>query len=594
MGRYISLILLPLLLLSSIAVAFAEESTPLTIEESVVLRLFDTADGTSASQVEKASKLIEERLNKAYPGKELEVKKFKNGYAIFWRDTLIINVSKEQAQKHNSEPEDLANLWLNNLLTVIGRENLSVSQKSIKIPVNELSYIITSGTGEYKLTCNKLELLAVTIDNPNSKIMFTPKRTGDYSLLIKRGIERVIVTIAVRERAGKISQEIDQEVTGTPTSPDCISSAIAMRIWDGVELKPGANMTILELPTIKKSLKLGEHMKAPVKILLDGADYCKTEGTLTINIINKPIAWEKPEWLWISNRPERVAEDGILFNETLKLDQSIRLLYSHKNVSTQRRKLQLLIKNNSIKPAKLLLRKAVAGPDKYELYAGHIAAMRYMDLYRTESGYILEIAPKSDAAVEDTFIPQDALLSGFCDLQLVEGDPLQISVKSWSTKQEPTQLPTINEPFDPFKIHPHGVFQSPTLTIKENMKLDNSSNSVKEIDIGRWPWMIDPITAQPNTGNYGVIYNIVMELKNNSNKVKNINVSFMPLNGVAQSSLILNSELLEVKPTAKDSTTKIKTFSLEPGQTQKVEISTIPEASSSYPVKFIFQECETI
>ena len=68
----------------------------------------------------------------------------------------------------------------------------------------------------------------------------------------------------------------------------------------------------------------------------------------------------------------------------------------------------------------------------------------------------------------------------------------------------------------------------------------------------------------------------------------------MPLNGVAQSSLILNSELLEVKPTAKDSTTKIKTFSLEPGQTQKVEISTIPEASSSYPVKFIFQECETI
>lgn len=562
-----------------------EQGVPVIIDGTTVMRLYDTADTPAEPLAKKVTSIIEAKINAGAPGKELVVKDSDKGKAIYWGDTLVLIITKEQAKKQNSDLVALANLWNKNIISVVGEERLWVSERSLNIAVSESGSISVGDSGEISIKYDE-KVLEVSSSPSTNTISFTPLTTGDFSVNIKRGKGRSIVKIFARERAGEIRSSIEQTVTGSPADADIIRMAAIMRVWDAVTIKSGASLYFKSLPEISSNLASGDKMTVPVSIIIDGPQYYRTEGTVNVVVKNQPIKWNETSFLWVSNRPETVKEDGILFKRNLTKEISARLLYSHKNGVDAKRKLIISIKNPNKKKTSLLIRKSSAGPDKYELYAGHKAAMRYMASYLSGSGMVLELAPGASAEIEDSDIQSQFLLSGFCDFQILEGESAEIKVLSYTSNSMPDYLPEIEEPFDPFKIHPHGVFPNPDTTISRSYKL--SSPEPVYVEVGKWPWLIDSETAEPNTGNYGAIHRLKITFLNDTKQRGDVRLTFIPLNGLAQGSIILDGKLMETTMVKKHEPNEIKVFSLAAGEEREIELITMPEASSSYPVKFLF------
>ena len=562
-----------------------EQGVPVIIDGTTVMRLYDTSNAPAEPLAKKVTSIIENKINAGAPGKELKVKDSDKGKAIYWGDTLVVLVTKEQAQKQNSDLAPLATMWLKNIISVVGEERLWVSERSLNIAIAESGSISVGNSGDISFKYDE-KVLNISSSPESNTISFTPLAVGDFSVNIKRGNGRAIIKIFSRERAGELRNSIEQIVTGSPAGADIVRMAAIMRVWDAATIKKGAYLYFKELPEVKHELLSGNKITIPVSVIIEGPQYYRTEGIVNVIVINKEIKWNAPQFLWVSNRPETVKENGILFKRTITKDMSTRLLYSHKNGTEAKRKLIISLKNPTRKKTSLLLRKVSAGPDKFELYAGHKAAMRYMAMYASGSGMVLELPPGGTAEIEDSDIQSQFLLSGFCDFQILEGDSAEIKVLNYTESSNPDSLQEIEEPFDPFKIHPHGVFPNPEITINKTYNL--SSLDSEFIDVGRWPWLIDSETAEPNTGNYGAIYKLKVTLVNDTKHRGDVRLTFIPLNGVSQGSILLDGKLIETSVVRKDESYNVKVFSLSAGEKREIELITMPEASSSYPVKFLF------
>ncbi len=567
------------------SVSHAQEPVSVKVDGKVVMRLFSTTEASGAEQATRAMKIISAKLSEASPGKEINIKKEKDGYSIYWGSSFVTAVSKEQAKKQKSDEKSLAELWMKNLIEAVGYENLQVSSTYIRIPLKEEGSVTVGSSGKIETKFDSANI-KVEIQDASDKVLITPLNTGEFSLFLKRGRERVIIKILSRERAGTLVPQIEQVVTGNPATPEIILSAVIMRIWDAVILKPGAKFFIKEVPEISKPVSRNSTMKVMVPVVIEGENYFRTEGNVAVNVKNEEILWKTPDELWVSNRPESVKVDGNLFRGRLKKGNSVRLLYSHKNISSENRKVLVSIINKGTAKMKILIRKAAAGPGKFELYTGHMAAMRYMSLYGAEAGYILELAPHSDADIEDSELLPNDLLSGFCDFQILEGREAEINVKTYIAANKPSFLEEINQPFDPFKIHPHGTFPQPVVELSQTHKVSSGTSS--EIEVGKWPWKIDAGTGEPNTGNYGVIYKLKMKIINDTPSRHDLVISFVPLNGLSQASVIVDNDLHDIPGTQKDASVNIKRITFAPSEEREIELVTIPEASSCYPVKFVF------
>ena len=583
--RYSNFLILLVFLLFSISFVHAQESQsiPVKVNDTIVFRLFDTENENASSIAEKASKILNEKFEAGASADSLKTESEEGGgISIYWGSSLIVTVTKEQAYKHNSEPSALAKLWLKNIISAAAVKPLEMSASKIVIALGDSTSVTIGGNGKvkFKFPQNALE---VSFDDEESEVSIHPLKTGEFDLLIVRRNQRGTVKLIVKERAGKIDRDVELEVTGMPASTEVIKSGVLWRIPDAVTLKPGASVYLKDDISIYQSIIEGDTSLLSVPVVLEGPNYISVEGTVRVRIKNTGLKWREPSELFISNRPETVKEDGILFHKSIPESGHVRMMYSHKNGSDFNRKLTVSLKNKTAKPVKLLFRNAAAGPDKFEMYAGHKAAHRYMALYGSKSGYVLEIPAFGNVLIIEKTITPNFLFSGICDIEVLEGNGIDVKVETFKSKNE--GLKEIDEPFDPFKIHPHGVFPVPEILNENTYKV---SSGDLEVTVGKWPWVIDAKTGEPNTGNFGVVYTLKTDLVNDTSYPVTVDVIFTPLNGTSQGTFIIDGDLIESKILKKDTPQIIRQIKLRPNETLNCEIITIPEASSCYPVQFLF------
>ena len=135
-------------------------------------------------------------------------------------------------------------------------------------------------------------------------------------------------------------------------------------------------------------------------------------------------------------------------------------------------------------------------------------------------------------------------------------------------------------PFNPFKIHPHGVFAQPYF--EEWVDLDADSGAVS-VPYGKSPWLIDFETGLPNTGNFGVLYRYHFVLKNDKARALDFELVFRPDSGPGAGTFLVDGDILEAPFRKRGVETSLGRFRVEPGQERTVDVVTLPEASSNYP-----------
>jgi hypothetical protein len=303
------------------------------------------------------------------------------------------------------------------------------------------------------------------------------------------------------------------------------------------------------------------------------------EGTVQVTVTNERVALVAPSRLFVSNNPERLTADGTVFRETLQPGTAIRMMYHHKNGSDRSKVVTVRVRNPNAQPARVHLKVATPGAWRDTMWVGHAAARRFLEALVLGAGYILEIPGRG----EHTFIAQQVrpqfVVSGLLQAQLLAGGPLEVGV---AVRRVHLLDRTVTRELDPAPVsHPRGVFDAPAIEIQTKMTVGGAD----VVSVGYDRRFVDPHTGRVLVGNYGVLYRLRLEIHNPGTAEVEADLWLRAAGGPAYATFVVNGQLTDLSFLATGREVRLLSVRLAPGQSEPVELLTMPQAGSAYPLR---------
>jgi hypothetical protein len=532
-------------------------------------------------------------LNGADPA-ELKLVALKAGIGIYWGKLEIVVVTKELAEANSSQPKALASLWLNRLREVAEVGLLKLNPSRLEMPIDGEAAIEVTGLASGAFAAQDSNgRVQISEDNGNLKVK--ARAVGKSKILITRGKAKAYLFVHVKDWAGKLPDTVQVQVSGRPAPGEMVMEAVLRALMTQARVNPGCKLQIDVPPNYQAglpSVPQGQQMNLSMVGRITGSeDYYPVRKEIRAGVECIAVEPVEPNLLLVSNRPEQVDKDGVLLSYTLTPKEPSRLMYSHMNASNENRNLWVNLYNPGSEDVSVLVDWSFSGPSRNEVTVGHAAAQRFLTRLGSGAGYVLTIPANTRLELAEHSLERKELLSGFASLRMLKGSRLEVEVLSKVDpgRNDGSKLVHLGAPFNPFKIHPHGVFAQPYF--EEWLELPAGASPLS-FNFGESPWLIDFESGLPNTGNFGVIYRWHVALSNPSNRTHRFGLFFTPKNGAAALSMLVNHELVSIPFTPRNEQVGVRAFELGPGKDLNVDLTTLPEASSSYPATLEFRELQ--
>jgi len=88
-------------------------------------------------------------------------------------------------------------------------------------------------------------------------------------------------------------------------------------------------------------------------------------------------------------------------------------------------------------------------------------------------------------------------------------------------------------------------------------------------------------------GSYGVLYDIDLELKNESGDTAQVVILLEPAGGPARGALLVDGRPVETTLLRNNGEGAVARYTLAPGEVRRVDIQTMPQGGSYYPVRLV-------
>lgn len=583
--RALRLLLFVLLILGHGAAAFARPTV--VVGGAVIMRF----TGDEALSADARARIVQRNVDGAIrarkPISTITVVSAKGMMSIVWGGRPICTVDEVQAKANDTTVKELAFRWVRNLRDAARVGFLSVTPETVVMGVGSTRTLRIQG-----LARGPVSALArgsgIAASLSGESIIVKASAIGRFSVRVARDGAAVIVPIAVKVPAGSVPERVLQSVTGSPVSREILDEAIAVAVRTHVTAQPGATIDVKAVSAAPSTLAVGAEATVQMAVSIEGPDYFTVSRVVDVVLRNENVTMPSPSTLMVSNRPEKIGGEGVLFRSEFRRDQPTRLLYSHVNAGGGTQYLWVNLTNPTSQPVRVQVIQADGGPAPEELYVGHRCNTRFLEEIGRNQGVVLTIAPGRTLSLGQYRLAPREIVSGLAQMQLVAGDEVRVTVETSTDRDRAGRIErVVDAPFNPFRIHPKGVFGTPNIVVNESYVA--GSPEPREIPFGKSPWLIDPVSGEPNTGNYGVMYEVRIDLANPTQESQKIAMYFQPVNGVALGSFLVEGRLFEtscLKPPARQ---LIGTLELLPQQNRTVRIVTMPQAGSHYPARILIQ-----
>lgn len=564
-------------LLSLLALALPGWAQNVTVGGETVMRL-------PAAKAANVQAQIDRLLESGASPEGILAKKLGKNHGVYWGDVLLVEVDKALADENKSTPEGLAIQWAQRLYDLVGPGYLKVTPESVTLPIAESTTLQVSGLAKGPITVSGGDgVVSVSADSVSGQVTLKASAVGRSTLTVSRGRGKVRIPVRVKDYAGYPPEEVSIKVTGKPAPGAIVAEASLTAVSGSTRLNPGARLRFPDqLPNVP-SIDQGRSLKFTLPIeIVGGDDYYPVSANVRVNVESVDLEIKESNLLVVSNRPERVDKDGVLMEYTFSDHEPTRLMYSHLNETPGQRDLWVNLYNETDRPVDVWIGSSFAGPNRSEVHTGHMAAVRLLRQLGAQAGYIVQIPAGRRFVVADHRMNTKDLLSGFANFQIVGEGKLRAEVHSAiaPARNETRGVVRLGGPFNPFKIHPHGVFAQPNF--EEWVDLTDTSEPVS-VPFGISPWLIDFETGLPNTGNFGVLYRFHFVLANKSSSPVDFELNFRPHSGPAAGTFLVDGDILEAPFVKRGIVTTLGRFRVDSKSERTVDIVTLPEASSNYP-----------
>jgi hypothetical protein len=509
------------------------------------------------------------------------------GTTVLLNEQRIVTADRGQALLNWTTPEALAVRWAEGLRLALARNTVILTPDLLRLSPGQAATVAVASFLAGAVTLGPFDERVVAARAVGGTVVVEARAVGSTVIPVIVGGGGARLPVVVRREAGTIPPAVTVRVTGDLASPLVIHEAVQRRLDQAVTREPGATVTIGPLPPLEGSESSPLELTVPVRIR--STYLLPVEGFVRVTVVQESVAVADPALLLVSNRPEVVDADGILFAETVDARHPIRLLYHHMNGTREHsRILSVVLSNRSTRPAEMLLISGLAGPSPDPLFTGHAATTRFLQNLSAGRGYVLEIAPHSRYAfTAQTMLPRQ-LVSGILQLQLLQGEELEVRVQirlPWLL--EGTVALPVNQIAYP---HPKGIFQSPTVILERTVDVRWPAPLV---DLGAAAGLADLRTGERLVGDYGVVYRILITAANLAGREVQADLVATAAGGPARGTFLIDGRLVEMAIFRPNEERVLATTAvIPPGEWTQLQVVTMPTAGSYYPVRLMMRARE--
>lgn len=446
---------------------------------------------------------------------------------------------------------------------------------------------VGSTLGAVTATVGNPKVVAARVDPSGQSVVLTGLAPGSTVVTIAdaRGIS-ASVPVRVAYNAGSIAQNASVRITGDPASPDYVRE-IAIEVARSVaRARPDAQIVVsTDQVAYNAQLAQDDVATLDVPVLIQGNDYLPIDGTTHVRVENVAAPKIQPDLLLVSDYPETLTEDGVLFTADLKAEQPSRFLYFHYNPPGEPdRRIVLRAENLSHEPADVQFISGDGGPGPNEMEVGHTSTKRFLVRYVQNEGRIITIPANGSLNLFTQDLPAKSIDTNVLQLRVLNGGTVHLTLFAQNATQ------SADAPLATMLLlmgtHPHarGVYTIPEF---HQSALWNTTDPYLTLTVGKIP-LPNLLYGQALAGDYGVLQSFVVKVQNPTGRPQPIAIYESPRGGRATGTYLIDGVLIQSHQTPPFSRYKVRQYVVPARGFVRVTIETIPDSGSTLPLQLIF------
>ena len=440
-----------------------------------------------------------------------------------------------------------------------------------------------------QMTVNVLNPAVVdaVVDQTAQTVTLTGKTPGATAVGItdQRGMTAV-VPVRVAYNAGTVAESASIRITGDPASPAFVKEQAIAAAVDLVQARAGAQI-VATPDEVRFSQPLAQDNVAyvDVPVLIQGNEYFTVDGKTRVRVENMAAPKIKPDSLTVSDFPEKLTENGVLFASDLNREQPTRFLYFHYNPPGEPdRRIVLRAQNNSPEPAIVQFITGAGGPDPNEMLAGHNATSVFLKHLVQNEGQVIVIPGNGTLNLVEQPLPAKNVVCGLLQLRVLNGRSVHLTLFAQNASTSPDEALSSTELLTGDHPHARGIYPIPEFHYST---LWNTTDDYLELQIGHIP-LPNLMEGQALAGDYGVLQSFVIKVQNPSAHPQPVAIYENPRGGRATGTYLIDGVLIQSHQVPPFSRYKIRQYIVPARGFVRVTIETIPDSGSSYPLRLIF------
>jgi hypothetical protein len=445
---------------------------------------------------------------------------------------------------------------------------------------------INGALGNVTLTIADPSIATAAVDQTQRTLTITGRAIGSTTITLtdERGVTRD-VPVRVAYTAGSIPATMALRVTGDPATNGFLRNAIVEALTRSATLRAGARVTVYtDTIDLHGDLPLDDQRDVDAQVQLAGEGYLSVNATIRIHLENVALPRVRPAQLLVSDYPERLTADGVLFTATVDRSAAQRFLYYHYNPPNEpARRILVKITNTGATAAQLQVIESLAGPGSNELEVGHNATRGFLVRERRNEGTVVTIPPNATINLIDHGLPSSMLVNGILQLREVAGFPLTVVLVAQDASApldrsvDTANLLTGGAP------HARGVYPVPDFFADYTYAVDGSD---LEIPIGTLP-LPNLRVGEALSGDYGVRQSARIVIVNATRGPQSVALYANPRGGGATGTFLIDNTLVQAHRLPPYSKYKLWQETIAAGTYRTLRVVTMPEGGSSYPLRLI-------
>jgi hypothetical protein len=393
------------------------------------------------------------------------------------------------------------------------------------------------------------------------------------------------LSVSVQPYAGKASAAAAVTITGDPAGAAFVAEEAARAAVRVTYPLAGARVdapasNVADARPLAADTTLAVH----VPVSITGPNLYPYRQTVTVTVSNLAQPNVPPRFVLVSDFPETITENGTLFYADVNPESPARLLYYHYAAAgAPLRRVLVKVQNNGVESSLIQLTAGIGGPDPNVLMVGHESTKRFLRHEAAGEGEIFEVPPHATVNIVDQLLPANSLVSGLMQARVVAGDGVRVAVVVQDATDSPVG-PISDTLLSSAVRHARGVYDVPDFYYDEEYTVGDSPTV---LNIGKLP-LPNLVRGEVLGGDYGVKQSATVTLVNPDAADAQVGMWLEPRGGRATATFLVDGELTEVRATNAGVFTMVRSFQVPAHGYRRINVVTMPEGGSSYPVNLLF------